>query len=210
MRLLLISTAFAFLMGGAVAADTETAANDKPSKTKSSDTAATETILNDHAQKVRQRRHHGDLWDDVVGNGSPGINAMFGKLHGVDPVEYTPAPDRAVTEKQRSLPAAPVSLPQPSSSKPWELVATEGGPSNSNGSVCHYAWKVVVRNNTDAEIVLSGDVDFVDADDHPLEEARIVAMRVAAHSEQAVTGSTMMMADSAQSVVRPRARLEQR
>jgi hypothetical protein len=50
--------------------------------------------------------------------------------------------------------------------------------------VGHYQWKVVVHNNTDAELVLAGDVDLVDADGHPAETSKVSGLRIPARQER--------------------------
>jgi len=131
---------------------------------------------------------------------------MFGKLHGVDSVKYSPSPKRLGGAQQAVLPAeAPPPLAP--ETKPWEIVTSEGGVTDSNGSVCHYGWKIVILNNTDAEVAVSGDVDFVDTDGHTVDGSKVPVARMAPHSEHVVTGSKMMMADSAQTIARPVAKL---
>ena len=136
--------------------------------------------------------------EDTIAEGSQGIDAAFRKLHGVaEPVKYSPVPE--VVQTQEAAPG--ITEPPPPQEVPvkrWEIVASDGRLMESNGSICHYVWRFVVRNNSDVDITFSGDVDFVDADDHSVDVAKVTVVRIAPHADQEFSGSKMMMIESAQ------------
>lgn len=101
------------------------------------------------------------------------------------PVPPQPEPENA---------AHPAPLPE---FHAWDVLETSGNMADSNGSVGHYEWKIVVRNNTDADLTLSGDVDLVDQDGHAVDTAKVMGLRISARADQELTGSKMVMADAA-------------
>ncbi len=85
-----------------------------------------------------------------------------------------------------------------------------GAVVDSNGSICHYSWKALVRNNSDQPASFTGDVTFVDKDGFAVDSANIVAFEIPAHSEREIAGSKMMTTDAAQTVARSEAKLSAR
>jgi hypothetical protein len=104
---------------------------------------------------------------------------------------------------------APTTQPAMPSPKSWEIVSIEGKIVDSNGSVCHYAWRISIKNNTDHDLRFAATVAFVDRDGSSVDSSEVVGLRVAPHAQQEFTGAKMMMVDSAQTVVRPQAQISE-
>jgi hypothetical protein len=144
----------------------------------------------------------------VISQGSRGIDEFFKTPKGASGEVYATSTADAWHEQiERENAMRPPAPPPPPAFHPWEILMAEGKMTDSNGSVGHYGWKIVVRNNTDADLVLSGDVDLVDADGHSVDGSKVTALRIPAHAEQEFSGSKMVMSDSAQSITGPRASL---
>lgn len=150
---------------------------------------------------------------DVVAEGSKGIDDSFKDM-------AVPAPIRDLSNadlppnttvhrvapivapiRETAMPPTEVSVVEP-----WEIVSTEGRVSESNGSVCHYTWRVLVKNTTDHDMTLSGTVAFLNREGWSVDASEVNGLRLDRHSQQEFGGSKMMTVDVAQSVVKSNVR----
>ena len=139
--------------------------------------------------------------EGVIDRGSRGIDQGFSKHPvGAGPVQYSDPEGMENRRPQTYVEEAPPLV----QIQPWEVLSSQGKMADSNGSVGHYEWKVIFRNNTDAELVLAGDVDLVDSDGHIVEEVHVSGLHLPARADQEFTGQKMVMADSSNTITGPR------
>jgi hypothetical protein len=103
-------------------------------------------------------------------------------------------------------PVQPVTLPAPVV-KLWEVVSADANVADNNGSVCHLAYHVSVKNNTDKDMVFSGSIVFLSSDGSTVDTSSIAGLHVGAHTEHGLNGEKMMVSDEAQKVVKTKAEL---
>src|SRR5437879_4347489 len=91
-----------------------------------------------------------------------------------------PVPSVSIVQDQvrQSEPRIPTAPPV---TKPWAVTSIDGVISDNNGSVCHYAWQVKIRNNTENDITVAGAIGFVDNGGSSVGSPQIVSLRLPAH-----------------------------